>query len=116
MFKQKVKLSLIDDYIILLKLEKELCYCVEDVERLHFNKKLIMVYENLLFKYGLMDVSLLVLKKEIQSCEFGVGLNLEQIKLEQLNLVNLLIDKMKKLKLNDIEQRFLTKNLNVKIC
>ena len=116
MFKQKIKFALIDDYIKLLKIDKFLCLNANNIESLKFNQKLKTSYENLLFKYGLMDVSLLVLKKEIQSCEFGGGLTIENVKQMQQNIVDSLISKIKQLKLNEIESTYLTKSLNVKNC
>lgn len=118
MFNHKLKLSLIDDYIKLLKIDKLLIelnsYHVLDCIKV--NEKLKDSYENLLFKYGLMDISLLVLKKEIYSCSRGFNINIKDVVTKQEEIRLSLLDKIKKLKLNEVEFKFVTKNLNVKNC
>ena len=69
-----------------------------------------------MFKYGLMDISLLVLKKEIYSCSNVVNMNVKDMIIKQEEIMSSLLDKIKKLKLNDVEFKFVTKNLNVKNC
>lgn len=118
MFNQKLKLSLIDDYIKLLKIDKALIEMngYNGIDCVQVNEKLKNSYENLLFKYGLMDISLLVLKKEILDCIKNLSLDLKDIVKMQEDIKISLLYKIKKLKLNDVEFRFLTKNLNVKNC
>ncbi len=111
MFKQKIKLSLIEDYIYLLKIEKYLIKC-ENFKNLKYydtNEKLKNSYESLFLKYGLLDVSFLVLKKEVSSIDGSLGFNLKDVEYLQNKIINGLFEKFKKLKLNDIEINFLTK-------
>lgn len=108
----KIKLSLINDYLKLLKVDFALKNSeIPDVEILNLNNKLITCYEDLLFKFNLMDVSLLVLKKEIYSCNNNFKLDVVDIKKIQKEILFLLFSKMKNLKLNEVETKFITKNL-----
>lgn len=108
----KIKLSLINDYLKLLKVDFALKNSkFEDLNLYNLNEKLIICYENLLFKFNLMDVSLLVLKKEICSCSNNIKLDIVDIKKIQKEILFLLFSKMKKLKLNEVETKFITKKL-----
>ena len=80
------------------------------------SQKLLQCYEKLLFKYNFMDISLLMLKRELQINNSGHGrvLNLKQIEkfLIELNEIKTnLFEKIKDLSLNEMEQRYVTQNL-----
>lgn len=114
MLKSKLKLSLIEDYIKLLQIEK-LCLKNRDTERFSYfekvNNKLKSSYENLMFKFGLMDVSLLVLKKEIQSTCIYNKFEIKDIEFMHKEIINSFTNKIKLCKLTDVEIDFLTKPL-----
>lgn len=118
MFKQKVKFSLIEDYINLLKIDKALLNCdnYKCLKHYEVNEHLKDSYESLFLKYGLLDISFLVLKKEITSANVNIFLKLDDIEMLQNNIVKGLMEKFKKLKLNDVEVKYLTKKINVKNC
>lgn len=118
MFKQKIKFSLIDDYINLLKIDKVLlnCYNYKCLTYYDFNEQIKNSYESLFLKYGLLDVSFLVLKQEIVNSPYNVYLTLDEVENMQNKIVNNMFEKLKKLKLNDVEINFLIKKLYVKNC
>jgi len=110
MLKSKLKLSLIEDYAKILQIE---IVCLKD-EKLtsikEINDKLKIRYESLLFKYGLIDVSLLVLKKEIQSSSYN-NFKIRDIELMHKEIINSFTSKIKLCKLTDVEIDFLIKPL-----
>lgn len=116
--KEKTKLLLIDDYILLNKVSY-LCdlvtgqdVMVEDIR--NRNSRLLEIYEKLFFKFGIMDYSYLLLKRDLQNCkpkffdqEVNMGLMNEQIKALDSSLAG----KLKKLALNDVEIHYLIQKL-----
>jgi len=118
MFKQKIKLSLVEDYINLLKIDKILL-SYEECEKValnNINEQLKHCYESLFLKYGLLDLSFLVLKKEVENVRCVVDYSLGYVENLQKQIINNMLFKLKKLKLNDVEIGFLTNKLNVKNC
>ena len=113
MFKQKIKVSLIEDYIDLLRIDKMLLNCDNYKCLKHYvlNEHLKNSYESLFLKFGLLNVSFLVLKQEIESISIKKTISLNEVEVLQTNIVNRMIEKLKKLKLNEIEIKFLTKKL-----
>lgn len=108
----KIRLSLINDYLKILKVDFALKNSsFNDENSKSLNEKLKTCYENLLFKFNLMDVSLLVLKKEIYSCSNKIKMDIVDIKKIQKDTLFLLFSKIKSLKLNDVETKFITKIL-----
>ena len=118
MFKQKIKFSLIEDYISLLKIDKVLLNCdnYKCLTLYDFNEQLKNSYESLFLKYGLLNVSLLVLRQEVVNSPYNFCLTLDEVEIMQNKIVNNMLEKFKRLKLNDVEINFLTKKLNVKNC
>ena len=140
MIKQKIKLSLIEDYIKIASISSfcanySQCCAIEDKTNLIWvttlAKELQTSYDKLLFKYNLMDVSLLALKKELKQadeelkhCKKGCLIynknNLLKYSKEIKDLYNNLLEKLNKLALNEIEQRYimqsLSKAINSPVC
>lgn len=128
MSKNKVKLLLVEDYIELskisiscerargnIKLEKEDRRIYEELMSL--NKRLLEVYEKVFFRFGLMDVSYLLLKDGLKTKEIkGKTLTKNDLKniLFKLRLmVKTLALKLKKLSLNEIEMNYIVQNLSM---
>ncbi len=140
MLKQKIKLSLIEDYIKIASISSfcanYLKCCTTEVKSnliwvTTLAKELQTSYDKLLFKYNLMDVSLLALKKELKQadeelkhckkvCLIYNKNNLLKYSKEIKGLYNNLLEKLNKLALNEIEQRYimqsLSKAINSPVC
>ncbi len=140
MLKQKIKLSLIEDYIKIASISSfcanySQCCAIEDKTNLIWvttlAKELQASYDKLLFKYNFMDVSLLALKKELKQAEEELKhckkecliynkTNLLKYSKEIKGLYNNLLEKLNKLALNEIEQRYimqsLSKAINSPVC
>ena len=118
MRKDKTKLILIDDYIMLNKVSY-LCDCVtEKDEKLEAIKKrniqLMEIYEKLFFKFGIMDYSYLLLKRDLQNCKqkfFVQEVNMDLMNEQIQSLGSSLDGKLKKLALNDVEIQYLIQKL-----
>ena len=128
MSKNKVKLLLVEDYIELNKIqfpndensfkllkEKER-NILSNVQTL--KNQLIEVYEKIFFRFGLMDVSYLLLKEGL-SCtaterleNFNI-LDIEKILSKLKIMVDTLSLKLKKLSLNEIEMKYIIQNLSM---
>ena len=117
--KKKVKADLLDEYIFILNIkkifknyanikDKEINNCVMLCEKL--KKK----YEQIFFKIGLMDLSFMILKKELNDkdmLKYEKFLKLKN-KVKDISLIlndysNNLIIKMKKLLFNEFEINFI---------
>jgi len=117
--KKKVKADLLDEYIFILNMQKifknyanikdkEINNCVMLCEKL--KKK----YEQIFFKIGLMDLSFMILKKELNDkdmLKYEKFLKLKN-KVKDISLIlndysNNLIIKMKKLLFNEFEINFI---------
>ena len=128
MSKNKVKLLLIEDYIELNRISL-LCDNMNDdlkskEEKLIFSdllflkNELLKVYEKVFFRFGLMDVSYLLLKKSLKTKqEANVKLlssgELKNLLFKLKLMVKTLELKLKKLSLNEIELNYIIQNLSV---
>ena len=114
MLKNRLKMFLIEDYVNLLQIE---CFCLKDLGNKmllsiqHVNNKLKNSYESLLFRYGLMDVSLLLLKREIKTSHLCGEFNIDNVKKIQKKIIENFSNLVKHLKLTDVEIDFLIKPL-----
>ena len=117
--KKKIKQSLLNEYIFILNIQKifknynylkdsDINYCVKLCESL--KKK----YEQIFFKIGLMDLSFMILKKELNNKEMlkyekflNLKDNLKDIRLRLNDYLNDLSIKMKKLMFNEFEINFI---------
>ena len=113
MIKNKIKLSLIQDYIELYQIDsayKSISFLNNNTEQMLTNK-LLDVYEQLFFKVGLMDVSFLHLKEELKNMDVGGNYTFDSLK----NRFDLILSgfycKIKKIKLSNIEIKYLTKQI-----
>lgn len=128
--KKEVRFSLLGDYINILHINKVCDFCYVDCcNQINLDDKLLSVktmsnklrevYENLFFKLGLMDLSLLILKKEV----LGVGTH-EVVKSDQVSVKTVeafysilkkitknINYKLKKLRFSEIEVDYLVKNI-----
>lgn len=140
LLKQKIKLSLIEDYIKIVSITNFcnnyafLCGMEDKGSSMWVKtmvKELQTSYDKLLFKYNFMDVSLLALKKELKQADEEMKQckdrtliynknNLLKFSKEVKILYNNLLEKVNKLALNEIEQRYilqgLTKAINNPVC
>ena len=128
--KKEVKFSLLGDYINILHINKVCDFCnVDCSNQVDLDGKLLSIktmsselrdmYENLFFKLGLMDLSLLILKKEV----LGVGTReVEKSDLVSAKTVEAFYSilkkitkninyKLKKLRFSEIEVNYLVKNI-----
>ena len=122
-----MKLLLVEDYIELNKIsiscEKENLKLsnLEEKEKLvqiiELKNNLFEVYEKIFFRFGLMDVSYLLLKESLKSkqCEFKVVnvLQLDEVLFRLKMMVQTLTLKLKKLSLNEIELKYVVQKLPV---
>ena len=122
-----MKLLLVEDYIELNKIsiscEKENLKLsnLEEKEKLvqiiELKNNLFEVYEKIFFRFGLMDVSYLLLKESLNSkqCEFKVVnvLQLDEVLFRLKMMVQTLTLKLKKLSLNEIELKYVVQKLPV---
>lgn len=119
--KNKLKMQLLENYIKVMNIEnfnKNM-----DISKLNLigqqtydetcrlNEKLKGVYERLLFKFGVMDDSFLVLKNEISRISyFATNLDLKLLEENRQNLVEMcteLKDIIKSLSLNECERNYI---------
>lgn len=130
MTKEKLKLSLLDDYIQVVQVNK-ICVnlkflslnqdCQSIVSKiLNISNGLLQAYDKLLFKFNLMNISLMVLKRELQFSYIDrLMFNEHTLKKEDYiillnkikNINTRLKQKINDLSLNEIEQRYITQNL-----
>ncbi len=130
MTKEKLKLSLLDDYIQVIQVNK-ICVnlkflslnqdCQSIVSKiLNISNGLLQAYDKLLFKFNLMNISLMVLKRELQFSYIDrLMFNEHTLKKEDYiillnkikNINTRLKQKINDLSLNEIEQRYITQNL-----
>ncbi len=130
MTKEKLKLSLLDDYIQVIQVNK-ICVnlkflslnqdCQSIVSKiLNISNGLLQAYDKLLFKFNLMNISLIVLKRELQFSYIDrLMFNEHTLKKEDYNILlnkikninTRLKQKINDLSLNEIEQRYITQNL-----
>lgn len=107
--KNSVKNDLIKDYIMLKSINENLN--INMVNLKVKAEKLLKIYENLIFRFGLMDLSFCLLKKEISASKVKCKLDINDISLKLNKLEDSLVVKLKKLKINEFEAKFLiTKN------
>lgn len=123
-----MKLLLVEDYIELNKIrfpndEKSFKLLKENERNVLLNvqtlrNQLIEVYEKIFFRFGLMDVSYLLLKEGL-SCtaterleSFNI-LDIEKILSRLKIMVDTLSFKLKKLSLNEIEMKYIIQNLSM---
>ena len=116
--KNKIKISLIDDYIKIFSMQKiiKTTYFNSD-----FNKfstlvnRLCVAYENLLFKIGYMDNKFVLLKQELNKINL-IDYKLVNILEKQQEIEEIyknLNKKLKKLKLNDVEMNYINNLINI---
>ena len=130
MTKEKLKLSLLDDYIQVIQVNK-ICVnlkflslnqdCQSIVSKiLNISNGLLQAYDKLLCKFNLMNISLIVLKRELQFSYIDrLMFNEHTLKKEDYNILlnkikninTRLKQKINDLSLNEIEQRYITQNL-----
>lgn len=130
MTKKEVRFSLLGDYINILHINKVCDFCYVDCSnQVDLDGKLLSIktmsnelrdmYENLFFKLGLMDLSLLILKKEV----LGVGVSCldktEKVSVKTIEAFYSILKKitkninykLKKLRFSEIEVNYLVKNI-----
>lgn len=129
MSKNKVKLLLIEDYIELNKISLT-CDKTKDNSNMSENDAIIFhelielkndlleVYEKVFFRFGLMDVSYLLLKdglknKKNQQIKEMSKAEIKNILFKLKLMVKTLSLKLKKLSLNEIEMNYIVQNLSV---
>ena len=122
MWKAKTKLLLIEDFIKLNKISF-LCdknderQCVKSIKEL--NSQLLEIYEKIFFKFGIMDYSFLVLKNSLnKSADKSSNVRLSESELKKVylklkELASGLMEKLKKLALNDVEMQYLIHKLSL---
>lgn len=130
MLRQKLKLSLVEDYIKVVGLSSFCSNCLKNSGQEYINSlsgiKILVdeiqkAYDKLLFKYNIMDVSLLVLKKELKensSLQNAKSFdsvnsieNIEKCKKSVKDIYVSLQQKLNKLSLSDIEKKYITKDI-----
>ena len=67
--KNKIKLSIVDDYIKLFLIKKRFKNNNNFLSFYNYAENLCNIYENLIFKIGLMDFSFLKLKQELNETQ-----------------------------------------------
>ena len=117
--KNKLRLSLIDDYIKLTCISK-LCINASIDNGINKNiinstARLLLAYEKIFFKFNFMDDSLAILNRELKSdnfvreCKYEPSYYLSEIeKIKQKFFLYL-----QKLPLNEVEKSYVASNLNV---
>ena len=107
--KNSVKNDLIKDYIMLKSINENLNKNMVNLKVKA--EKLLKIYENLIFRFGLMDLSFCLLKNEISSSKIKLKLDINNISSKLNEVEEGLVVKLKKLKINEFEAKFLiTKN------
>ena len=98
MFKQKIKISLIEDYLDLLRIDKALLDFdnYQCLSHYAYNELLKNSYESLFLKFRLLDVSLLVLKKEVDEMKNNFQFSLNDVEVMQKKIVEKMIIKLDK--------------------
>ena len=121
-WKAKTKLLLIEYFIKLNKISF-LCdknderQCVKSIKEL--NSQLLEIYEKIFFKFGIMDYSFLVLKNSLnKSADKSSNVRLSESELKKVylklkELASGLMEKLKKLALNDVEMQYLIHKLSL---
>ena len=130
MTKSKLKLSLLDDYIKVIQINKICinlkllsltsdCRCIIS-KIIDISKGLLQAYDKLFFKFNLMDISLTILKRELQFDKIGqMIMNMDKLKkddyliiLDKIKDINTkLKQKLNDLSLNELEQRYIIEDL-----
>ena len=130
LIKRKLKLSLIEDYIKIVN-SKTICHCLlvntnEEKELINSIVKkcnnLISCYEKLIFKLNLMDLSFIILKKElfanknrtINNLKYN-NLYISKVQQELILIEQAFYLKIKQLSLNEFEQQYISQALKVDI-
>ena len=114
--KNKIKLSLIDDYIKLFLTKKTFKNNNFYMQFYDYTNNLCDVYENLFFKIGLMNFSFLKLKQELNAVEVDyLNFDFPKKKQEIDEIYSNLFMKLKKLKFNEAEIIYVNKTLKAKI-
>ena len=112
--KSSIKNEIIKDYIVIKTIHNE-CVGLSGCEDLKLilckANKLIRIYEKLIFKFGLMDLSFCLLNKET-NCKMNLdSANVENVfrdsSLVLEKIESELTKKFKKLKINEFEAKFL---------
>jgi len=130
LIKRKLKLTLIEDYIKIVNI-KTICHCLlvntnEEKELINSIVKkcnnLISCYEKLIFKLNLMDLSFIILKKELFTNENRTINNLKynnlyisKVQQELILIEQAFYLKIKQLSLNEFEQQYISQALKVDI-
>ena len=133
MTKKEVKFSLLGDYINILHISKVCDFCSFDCfKTLDVDEKLLSIktmsselknmYENLFFKLGLMDLSLLILKKEILGVGHQGEIMSDKVSAKTIEAFYSILKKitkninykLKKLRFSEIEVNYLIKNIVIK--
>lgn len=130
LIKRKLKLSLIEDYIKIVNI-KTICHCLlvntnEEKELINSIVKkcnnLISCYEKLIFKLNLMDLSFMILKKELFTNENRTinnfkynNLYISKVQQELILIEQAFYLKIKQLSLNEFEQQYISQALKVDI-
>lgn len=122
--KSSIKNSIIEDYVVVKSISNLFAgtkSCENDVLIKIESKAetLLRIYEMLIFKFNLMDLSFFLLNKEIEKLGKYGGLDDKLKNLifydNKLNEVeSKLIDKLKKLRINEFEANFLISNKGFK--
>lgn len=129
MSKKEIKFSLLGDYINILHIFK-VCECFNtDYKTTDKRIKIITVkrvacelknvYENLFFKLGFIDLSFLILKKDILT--INVKEDIDSVSLKTIDafysilkkIVKNISFKLRKLRFSEIEVDFLVKKVNI---
>ena len=128
MSKNKIKMLLINDYIELKRCEILFDSTIDDkaksttdgalVEVKKLSYKLLEIYEKIFFKFGMMDLSLAILKKEFFGTNKSVSMKFTDKDISDMfNKIKTIKDsltaKLKKLALNEIEMNYVVQNLSI---
>ena len=110
--KNKIKLSLVDDYIKIFYMQKIFQNTYFNSEYDGFSamvNRLCVAYENLFFKIGFMDDKYLLLKQELNKINLidFKFINILEKQQEINEIYKNLNKKLKKLKFNDVELNYI---------